>query len=45
MSLRSEIPLTKEAKINGIAISLSKLINIVPNGFIQSFIRSDPNDV
>ena len=45
MSFRSEIPLTKEAKINGIAISLSKLINIVPNGFTQSFIKSDPNDV
>ena len=45
MSFRSEIPLTKEAKINGIAISLSKLINIVPNGFTQSFIKSDPNVV
>ena len=36
MSFKSEIPLIKDAKINGIAISFNKLIKMVPKGLIQS---------
>ena len=43
ISFKSEIPLIKDAKINGIAISFKALIKIVPNGLIQSEIRSLPN--
>ena len=39
ISCRSAIPLINEAMISGMAISFSKLIKMVPNGFIQSAIN------
>ena len=36
ISFKSEIPLIKDAKINGTAINFKRLINMVPKGFIQS---------
>ena len=36
MSFKSDIPLINEAKINGTAISLRRLIKIFPKGAIQS---------
>ena len=42
ISLRSEIPLIRDAKISGIAINFSAFINIVPKGLIQSEIMSLP---
>jgi hypothetical protein len=36
ISFKSEIPLIKEANISGTAISLRRLINIVPKGATQS---------
>ena len=35
MSFRSDIPFIKDARINGMAISLSELMKIVPKGLIQ----------
>ena len=40
MSFKLETPLTIETKTKGIAINLSKLTNIIPQGLIQSFINS-----
>ena len=40
ISVRLETPLTIETKTKGIAINLSKLTNIIPQGLIQSFINS-----
>ena len=45
ISFKSDIPLTRDARINGIAINFNRLMNIVPKGFIQSLIRSEPKDV
>ena len=42
ISLRSEIPFIKEAKISGTAISLRAFIKILPKGFIQSSINCAP---
>jgi hypothetical protein len=36
MSLRLETPLMSDTRMSGIAISFSRLMNIVPNGFTQS---------
>ena len=44
ISFRSEIPLIKDAKINGTAISLRELIKIFPKGFIQSPTKSGPHE-
>ena len=43
ISFKSDTPLIKAAKISGMAINFKELMNIVPNGFIQSFINSFPN--
>ena len=40
ISFKLETPLTIETKTNGIAINLSKLTNIIPQGFIQSLVNS-----
>ena len=45
ISLRSDIPFIREAKIKGIAISFKRFIKIVPKGLIQSLMKSKPNDV
>ena len=42
ISFKSEIPFTRDASINGIAINFNELIKIVPKGFIQSDIKSFP---
>ena len=42
ISFKSEIPLIKDARINGIAINFRALIKIVPKGFIQFEINSFP---
>ena len=35
ISFKSDTPLIKEAKINGIAINFNNLINIIPKGLIK----------
>ncbi len=45
MSLRSEIPLINDAKINGIAINFNNLTNTVPSHFIQSPTNSGPPSI
>ena len=45
MSFKSEIPFIKEARIKGTAINFNKLMNIVPNGFIQSITISLPPSI
>ena len=42
ISFKSETPLIKEARINGIAINFKELIKIVPNGLIQFEIKTPP---
>ena len=45
ISCKSEIPFIREARIRGTAISFNKLMNIVPNGFIQSITNSLPPSI
>ncbi|CAI8348985.1 MAG: Uncharacterised protein [Formosa sp. Hel3_A1_48] len=42
MSFKSEIPLIKEAKIRGTAMSLRSLTKMVPRGFIHAVIKAAP---
>src|SRR5690606_40780890 len=44
ISLRSDIPFTNDARINGTAISLRALIKMFPNGFIQSPMNPGPHE-
>ena len=42
ISFKSEIPLIKDARIKGIAMSFSELMKIVPKGLIQLVIKIVP---
>src|SRR5690606_766467 len=44
ISLRSDIPFTRDARIKGTAISLRALIKIFPKGLIQSPMKPGPQE-